>query len=77
MNDDEDAVRLAAATALANTGHRDALPVFVNLLESEDVSIRSRSGSALRSLSIWRAREGAPARGIKTLPGSRVEDMRA
>ncbi|HUG91599.1 MAG TPA: HEAT repeat domain-containing protein [Planctomycetaceae bacterium] len=43
-------VRLAAARALADLGDRRALPVLIDLLSSEDLSIRLAAGLTLRGL---------------------------
>jgi HEAT repeat protein len=46
---EQETVKLAAARALANLGDRETLAVFIKLLESEDVKIRSRSIQSLRA----------------------------
>lgn len=43
-------VQLAAARALGNHGHRDALPVLVNLLSADDLQIRAKTSETLRAL---------------------------
>jgi hypothetical protein len=48
---DDDQVRLAAAINLANLGDRAALDALGDLLESSELSVRSRSVQALRALS--------------------------
>lgn len=41
-------VRIEAVEALANLGQRDSLPILVDLLEAEDVSVRVRASVILR-----------------------------
>ncbi|MFW6124740.1 MAG: PQQ-binding-like beta-propeller repeat protein, partial [Pirellulales bacterium] len=47
---DEPYAQLTAAAALANQGDRDALPVLGALLDSAELSVRSRSVQVLRAL---------------------------
>ena len=44
----DETIRLTAARALANHGHRDALPVLVDLLGAEDLQVRAKAASTLR-----------------------------
>lgn len=47
----DDRLKLSAARALANSGERSTLPVFVKLMASENSRVRVRAHQSLRSLS--------------------------
>ena len=49
LTDEDDGVQIAAATAVANTGKRESLPVLIELLESPDLNVRARSSQILRA----------------------------
>jgi outer membrane protein assembly factor BamB len=51
LESNDDRLKLAAARALTNAGERSPLPVFLNLLESENPRVRVRAHQSLRSLS--------------------------
>ncbi len=50
LSDEEPRVRLAAARALADHGHRASLPALVELLGCRDLKVRNSSSAALRTL---------------------------
>lgn len=50
LRDRSEAVRLAAARAMANFGSRASLPALLKLLDSGQVEIRAQSAAVLRSL---------------------------
>ena len=47
----DDRLKLSAARALTNAGERSTLPIFVQLMESENPRVRVRAHQSLRSLS--------------------------
>jgi outer membrane protein assembly factor BamB len=49
LADTDHGVKIAAATALANLGKRESLPVLIELLDSPDLNIRARSAQVLRA----------------------------
>ncbi len=50
VRDEHESVKLAAATALLERGHRDALARIVELLDGEDLQVRLRAARTMRSV---------------------------
>ncbi len=50
LKDQSDHIKIEAAWVLGNTGDRQSLAAFVDLLESDDLNVRVRASHALRGL---------------------------
>lgn len=59
LNDESDLVKLFTAKSLANVGERVSLQPLVQLLDSDDLTIRSQAAGILRSLTQQRFNFGA------------------